>query len=150
MSLKGNVTLNPGVYYIGSGGLEINSNGTVTGNGVTFLFLQNAGPITVNGGTSITLTAPTTGRYAGILMQRHSLAPDVAISFSGNSGTTLDGAIYMPGHNVTMTGNSGWGATCLRLVSRRATFTGDSLLTNGCTRPDDNGMVAGYVARLVG
>jgi hypothetical protein len=149
MTLKGNVRLNGGTYFIGAGGLDITSQATVTGTGVTFVFLQNSGPVTINGGGNINLTAPTSGTYAGVLMHRHSLAPAVTNTFSGNSGTVLDGAIYMPNQHVTMTGTSDWTATCLRLVTRTVTFTGNSVQMNSCTRPNDNGMIAGFVARLV-
>ncbi len=57
------VVFNPGIYYIRNGNLTIGSGPTVTGTGVTFV-LEGSGPtgaaFIINGGATISLSAPTT------------------------------------------------------------------------------------------
>jgi Flp pilus assembly protein TadG len=65
-----NVTLNPGVYYLDQGSLQVNGSATMSGTGVTLVFTsstgQNYANAQINGGAAINLTAPTTGATAGI------------------------------------------------------------------------------------
>ena len=108
-----NVTFMPGTYVIRSGGLlglqgglSIDLASSVSGSGVTF---YNYGPI---GGVNfvaasltlgkVTLTAPTTGTYTGILFFQDSgnTTPDV-IAATSSWNTTLEGAYYFPSSTVT-------------------------------------------------
>src|SRR5262249_35086773 len=68
------LTLNAGVYAISGGGFNVSGNGIVTGTGV---MIYNAGSnypgaggtfgaINISGNASLTLTAATTGAYAGV------------------------------------------------------------------------------------
>jgi Flp pilus assembly protein TadG len=110
-----NVTFMPGTYVIRSaggglfgpkGGLQIDLLSSVSGTGVTF---YNYGPI---GGVNfvassvtlgqMSLTAPTSGTYAGILFFQDpgNTSPDVIIANS-SWNTTLTGAYYFPSSTVT-------------------------------------------------
>ncbi len=108
-----NVTFMPGTYVIRSGGLlgqqgglSIDIASTVYGNGVTF---YNYGPI---GGVNfvastitlggVSLTAPTSGTYAGVLFFQDpgNTTPDVIVANS-SWNTTLVGAYYFPTALVT-------------------------------------------------
>ena len=66
--------MNPGVYVIAGGGFAVNGAASVTGTGVTIYNAgsnYNGGPgstfggITIDGSGKVTLSAPTTGAYAG-------------------------------------------------------------------------------------
>ena len=108
-----NVTFKPGTYVIRSGGLLGLQGGmsfdllsSVTGNGVTF---YNYGP---NGGInflasgltlgSLSLTAPTTGTYAGILFFQDpgNTTPAVIIA-SASANAVMEGTYYFPTAAVT-------------------------------------------------
>src|SRR5262249_8966030 len=76
VSNKGQLTMNPGVYIIEGGGFTVTSSASVTGAGV---MIYNAGSnypnsggtfggISLNGGGSFSLSAPTSGPYAGIVI----------------------------------------------------------------------------------
>ena len=66
-----NITLNPGIYYIGKGGLDVAGQATLTGSGVTLVFTSSNngyGTATINGGATLNLTAPASGPTAGIVI----------------------------------------------------------------------------------
>lgn len=118
-----NMTLNlaPGNYYFAEG-LRLNGNVTLNGTGVTLFFVcadsnqpskpcnqgGNKGFIeATNGGNKVTITAPTTGPYAGlaIYFDRNN-TQGTAPKFSGNGSTyTFVGSIYAYGGKFTGDGS---------------------------------------------
>jgi len=110
-----NVTFEPGTYAIKStpgllginpGGLTISLLSNITGNGVTFYNYGPSGGVTfllssvTLGG--VTLTAPTSGTYSGVLFFQDpgDTAPATIL---GNSSlnTNLEGAFYFPTARVS-------------------------------------------------
>ena len=78
ITVQGGATLNlnSGLYILDGGGRTVGGGSNIIGSGVTF---YNTGtgsgpsaykPITVSGGSTTSLTAPTTGNYAGIFFSR--------------------------------------------------------------------------------
>jgi Flp pilus assembly protein TadG len=119
-----NVTFMPGTYVLTPtgllgipllGGMTITAGAVVNGTGVTF---YNAGPSNgLTGGISfvantnvlgviksisnVSLTAPTTGTYAGILfMQDPTNTAPASITASVLGGVKLQGALYFPTASV--------------------------------------------------
>jgi Flp pilus assembly protein TadG len=123
------ITFNPGIYYV-SGAVSFNGNTTIVGQGVTII---SGDGITMNGNTSVDLTAPTSGQTAGLIFGTN--ASGASVDFNGNSGEVLRGAIYAPNAPVTINGNSDTGAgACLTIVAYSVTFNGNSALSNaGCS-----------------
>jgi hypothetical protein len=130
LSFNGNntVTFNPGIYYV-AGSVSFNGNTTIVGQGVTII---SGNGITMNGNTSVNLTAPTSGPTAGLIFGTN--ASGASVTFNGNMGEVLRGAIYAPNDPVTINGNSDTGAgACLTIVAYSVTFNGNNGLTNaGC------------------
>ena len=62
------VTLKPGIYVIKDGPLFVDSQASLSGVDVGFYFMGNMGGLLFDKKTSISLTAPTGGAMAGILM----------------------------------------------------------------------------------
>jgi hypothetical protein len=81
----------------------------VNGAGVTFIM---SGSLTVNGSSTLNLTAPSSGTTAGLLFSSSS----GSATFHGNSTQNLAGAIYMPNGTVTMIGNTTGTSNCLVTV----------------------------------
>jgi Flp pilus assembly protein TadG len=115
----GHATFNPGVYILNGGGLGMTSalGGVATGNGVTF---YNTGTGTGSCNTCYgsinsfftfgsSLTAPTTGTYAGILFFQDRSNPQPAnFDFDASVGTrTLTGAYYFADATVSFLANFG-------------------------------------------
>lgn len=127
LTLDGTKTLQPGIYYI-DGFLAI--KGDISGTGVTF-FMADGG-ITVNGNASLSLSAPTSGNYAGMLFwsARTNTSPHV---FNGNGATDLNGYLYFPSGAVSYQGNNGTMSNCLRIVADTVTLTGSSTMRSDCS-----------------
>jgi Flp pilus assembly protein TadG len=115
----GQATFNPGVYILNGGGLSMTSalGGVATGTGVTF-YNTGSGAGSCNtcyGGINSfftfgsSLTAPTTGTYAGILFFQDRNNPQQAnFDFDASGGTrTLTGAYYFADATVSFLANFG-------------------------------------------
>jgi len=95
-------TLNPGTYILDGGGLTLSGGSSISGTGVTFY--NTAGspgngfePISLAGGSNISLSAPTSGPLAGILFfEDRSITSTETNDFTGSSSMTLNGALYFP------------------------------------------------------
>ncbi len=123
------VTFSPGTYILLGGGLRIDGGAQVTGAGVTF---YNTGdsthryqPISIDGQSKATLSAPVSGSLAGVLffqdrtIAKHGEVDDhdrdggqaaggngQANVISGNSESTFEGALYFPTTQLVYAGGS--------------------------------------------
>ena len=127
------VTLNAGTYILLGGGLSVSGGSTLTGTGVTFYNTKDAshtyGSINFSGGTTETLTAPTTGTLAGMLFfQDRSVASGVGSSFSGGTGCTFTGALYFPTTALSYSGGTTGSYTIL--VSKTVSYSGGATLNS--------------------
>lgn len=126
IQLNGNVTatFNPGTYII-QGPWVVNGGDTVTGNNVTFYF--SSGSLTMNGNSHANLVAPTTGAYAGILLFQNASDTSTVI-LNGDTTSVWQGAIYLPGAQLTLNGGSNLAAYTILdvntlIVNGNDTFT---------------------------
>jgi hypothetical protein len=127
LDLDGTKTLQSGLYYV-EGSLSI--KGTISGAGVT-IFMKDGG-ITANGNASLSLSAPTSGDYAGILFWS-SKSNTSSHTFNGSGATDLNGFLYFPKGAVTYSGNNATTSTCMRIVADTITMTGSSTLASDCS-----------------
>ncbi|MXO95685.1 hypothetical protein GRI34_04525 [Erythrobacter aquimaris] len=137
------VTLAPGTYYIGAKGLSVGGGATLIGNNVTLVFTNTDNPfnqsaigtISIAGTSSIQLTAPDTGPYAGLIIVQDSrivAGNKNRLFLTGDSKSKFDGGIYAPTNHVEFSGNSSMTTDCLQIVSKFITFTGNTNVTNNC------------------
>jgi hypothetical protein len=138
ISITGSYTFSPGVYYVaGSGSVNTNSfaiSGTVNGTGVTIV-LFNGANVDISGTAIVSLSAPTSGTWKGILFwQDNASTPCPACtseSFTGGSASNYTGALYFPHGNVDFGGNSG--SSCTVLIANTVTFDGTPTMdSSGC------------------
>ena len=172
MDIQGTATLNPGTYFIDGRangnnqnknlGFNLGAQARVTGTGVTIVLTMNNPPangtsnlvagMTMHGGAMVNLTAPTSGTYRGVLFYQDpratTMGEDVVIN--GNTGSRLQGAIYIPRNLIRMNGNSNINMTCMQLIAYRLTFTGNSQLTNQCPANSGSAAFRGNTVRLLG
>ena len=108
----GTFTMQPGTYYIQGGNFNVAGGVNLTGSGVTIYIdntnvsgTSNPGTIIFGGGSTNTLSAPTSGAYQGMLyFQNRSSATGPGL---GNGATmNLTGAVYAPGASLTLTGGT--------------------------------------------
>lgn len=119
-----NLTFQPGVYVIKNGGWNVNG-GTWTGTGVTFYFADTS-KIQFNSGVKATLSAPTSGTYAGILMYEPTGLSQSQFVLDDSKGHQLTGLIYLPSRQFTV--NSGANVT-----ADQVTVVVDTLIVNSAT-----------------
>jgi hypothetical protein len=98
-------TLNPGIYYI-NGNLTVSGGASLSGTGGVTFYITNGGAVTISGGSTLNLTAPTSGAYNGILFYQDS-ADTNTFTFSGGSSGTINGIFYIPGAQLNLSGGSG-------------------------------------------
>ncbi|CCD92622.1 conserved hypothetical protein [Bradyrhizobium sp. ORS 375] len=112
---SGTLTLNPGLYII-KGTMTFNSGWTVTGNGVTFYLVDQNATLTFNGNVNATLSAPTTGTYANILMYEPTGLSATNLPINGTSGSSYTGLMYLPSRNVTINSVSNVSSNSVTMV----------------------------------
>jgi MBG domain (YGX type) len=119
ITISGNakLTLSSGIYIIEGGGFSVSGNASVSGSGVMIFNAGSKypstggtyGSISLSGNGSYSLSAATSGTYAGILIFQPKDNTS-ALSISGNfSGMT--GAIYAPAAQLNESGNGQLNAT---------------------------------------
>jgi Flp pilus assembly protein TadG len=126
LSIKGGATLQPGMYVI-KGPLTLNSQAAVTGTGVTFYLTGSQAGFTINAGAALTLEAPKTGDYGGILIFQDRTANSGATNtLNGSAGTKLVGAIYTASQTVSVSGGSGFGqqSPLMPIIADQIKFSG--------------------------
>jgi hypothetical protein len=132
MDIRRNVNMAPGVYVIDGGTLKVNSTATVRGTGVTF-FLPNGATLDMEGGADVTLSAPTSGAYSGVLAYVDRSSPYNVHKVNGNSSSTVNGAIYAASGKVQMNGTSTFGGGCTQIVALQIEFSGNAGIGVDCT-----------------
>ncbi|WP_327753373.1 pilus assembly protein TadG-related protein [Sphingobium sp. SJ10-10] len=158
--IKGTLNMAPGTYFIDSTTFDIGSQAVVNGTDVTIILTSgnatnNPGSIStvnINGGATLNLTAPTdtTNPYHGVLFYQDRRALDSGSNkINGNASSVLQGAFYFPGQAMEFSGTSGMTTTCVKMVSKRVTFIGNSNIVNQCDNKGVDKIVATLV-RLVG
>jgi hypothetical protein len=112
MSITGNatVTLNPGVYILNGGGLTISNSATVTGSHVMFYNTatssETIGPVSITGNPVVTLSAPNSGTYEGVVFYQDRTQTYAAVNTIANSSTgIITGTYYFPTTAFSFTGN---------------------------------------------
>lgn len=154
-TVRGDLNLYPGTYYIYDADVTINSQATVqcvsdaAGNpctgtdGVTLVITGSSaggfgGDIRVNGGATVDLKAPgnvTNGDaypYPGLVVFKDQRADSTATNvnlFNGGSTMMFKGGIYIANETIDFLGGADLPG-CIHLVGLHIYFSGDSYLQN--------------------
>jgi Flp pilus assembly protein TadG len=149
LNLSGTVNLNPGVYYV-SGDVKINANANIHGSGVT-IYLAGSSSVTMNGNATVTLSAPTTGTYSGILFYGDpNGSSSVVEKFNGTAASLLTGAIYFPNQEVDYLGNFSGAGGCTQVVARKVQWTGNAHVAVNCSAYGMQAVPVSSVVKLSG
>ena len=139
-------TMNPGTYIMAGGGLTINSLAVVQGVGVTVYNTSSSGwgcsasssytPITISGQASVTMSSPTSGALAGVLLfgdrSGCSTVGSCQDQVNGGGSTTFNGAIYLKSDTLVFSGNHS-SSGCMLSVADKININGNSsFVINGC------------------
>ncbi|BCG80174.1 pilus assembly protein TadG-related protein [Mesorhizobium sp. 113-3-3] len=132
LSLSGTVTLQPGVYVIQSGDFKVNANANVSGDGVT-IYLAGGSRVSMNGNATVSLSAPTSGIYSGVLMYGDRTSTGGQSTFNGTADSLLTGALYFPKQQVNYLGNFSGKNGCTQVVADLIQWSGSSNISQDCT-----------------
>lgn len=154
---SGSLTLSPGVYYINGGDFQVDGQASVSGSGVTLVFINTnnssaPGKFSSTGTSTVQLSASTSGTYAGILMyQSRSAAYNNQTTFTltGTSNSSYQGAIYAKGSMVQFTGNAGMNTACFQIAARYVSLGGNTNVANNCPTGSGAGAFNGKTVRLL-
>jgi hypothetical protein len=135
------VTFKPGVYYVYGGGINFTSaNSKINGTDVTFFNTDGRGPniaivypfapITISGQPNVTLSAPTTGTYSGVLFykDRNVSSSNNTDQITGQTQPTLTGTIYLPGDNLLLSGGVSTGQNQPAIIADTIQVSGGTTL----------------------
>jgi hypothetical protein len=98
------------------------------GTDVNFYFTENGGVndgLDIQGGATVTLSAPTTGPLPGILLyQDRNTGGNITHKFTGGSTMQLDGLIYAPSTNVEFAGGTSADSSSVMIIADTVEFKG--------------------------
>jgi hypothetical protein len=129
LSRSAAVTLEPGVYYLNGGGLNVSGQASLTGNGVLIYNspLSSTDAINLSSRGAISLSPPTSGVYAGLTFFQDRTSP-VALSLSGKDNVSISGTIYAPAASLNISGNGDITAGSQFIIAG-LTISGNGVLT---------------------
>jgi hypothetical protein len=122
LSAHQTANLAPGVYYV-DGGIDLGAQTTLNGSGVT-LFVKS-GAVTMAGGAAVSLSAPSSGTWQGILFYQDRGDTNDA-TLVGGTNQQMNGALYFPKAHLTYTGGSSTVATATTLIGDTLSLVGNS------------------------
>lgn len=144
---KGTANFASGMYILKGGGLSTqDSNSHITGSGVTIYNtydpssgnpnISTYSPINIVASSTATLTAPTSGTYAGVLiMEDRRITPTscggtiCSDNFGGGASAAYTGIIYGPSSLMNFYGNAGLTSYTI-IVSYRIAMNGTTDINN--------------------
>jgi len=152
------VTFGAGMYVMQGGGFVVGGGASVTGSGVTFFLtgtsgnaLFKYGPVSLSGGAVVTLTAPTSGTYVGMLFDQdpsaYGATSATASSFTAGSASYFQGSLYFPTTSVTYSG--GASAQYTILVAADISISGGATLNSDYSSLQGGSPIKGSGAVLV-
>ena len=99
------VTFAPGTYIFDNSQFIVDSNASINGTNVFFYLDGTGSGFEFNSDTTINLTAPDAGTYAGILFMADN-ANTRTHKFDSNSAAVIDGVFYFPSARLEFNSNS--------------------------------------------
>jgi len=148
LTLKNGLFLVDGGNVVIRGGLTVD-NATIVMTNKSSSTTATIGTFDANGDSSISITAPTSGKWSGIAVyqDRRAVTDTSAIAaapnkFNGGTNGNITGVMYFPKQSLAFMGNSSSDYICTQFVVRRIIFTG----TNGSKNKfdDDCKLKAGF------
>lgn len=138
LSVRGDVTFQPGIYFIEGGDFVFNSNAALFGSGMIF-YLADGVEIRFNGTADMDIAAPTSGPYAGILFFGSRSATTMSHTINGDAGVVIDGAIYTPASHIDLIGNAATSTvSCTQVIGDSVGFSGNGSIGIECSNTAGN------------
>ena len=100
------ITMNPGIYYMKGGSFTVANGVTLSGSGVMIYMDSGGGSISFQGGTKVTLTAPTSGTYSGIAYYQDRANTSPLNNIANGATVNMSGTLYAPNAPFTIAGGA--------------------------------------------
>jgi hypothetical protein len=123
--------------YVLEGGISAQASGVITATGGVTLYITG-GSLTASGNGKITLSAPSSGTYNGLLVWQPT-SDATTSSVAGSGSMTLNGIVYTPGAQFSYTGTGSLSGANLTVVASSLYLTGSASITSPATSPYFNG-----------
>ena len=129
----------PGNYVIVGGTFKVVSGAVLTSDPGVTIFLTGSGSdyaqVDISGGSTVNITAPTSGTYRGIAFFQDRNAPGGGSPNAFNGGSTMEikGAIYIPKQEIQYNGGNTSSGGCTKMVAFTIEFTGNSDVDSDCS-----------------
>ena len=105
LSGSAKITLQAGTYYFKGAELKLANSASISGTGV-MIYLDATSTVDFVSSGTINLQAPQNGPYRGILFFQSRATSTTSVNkITGSPNMVLDGAIYMPKSELSMTGS---------------------------------------------
>ncbi len=132
-----NVKMNSGVYWVDRGTFAVGGAVRLNGTGVTIVLTSSTGSnyakATISNGANVTLSAPTTGATAGMVLFGDRRAPKTNTSdFGGGAQINVNGALYFPTQKVLFQNGVNNPSGCTQLIAGTLQLIGGSKFQNNC------------------
>lgn len=128
VSFGGAVTMQSGLYYLKNANVKVSNSSSLSGSGV-IIFVDANSTLSLGGGGAISISAPTSGTYAGVLIFQSRSTP-VATTLSINAGgsLSLNGTLYAPSATLSLGGNGEYSSSAQfgYLIADKLTLGGSS------------------------
>jgi hypothetical protein len=126
-------TMASGIYIMLGGGFTDTGGGSLTGNGVmiynTFNSTHAFAPVDITAGGAVTLSAPTSGPYQGILFFEDRNAPSGETdTLTGGGQMNMVGDLYF--RNSTLTVTAGGSGNDVAIIANQMVYTGGGNMTD--------------------
>jgi hypothetical protein len=154
------VSFGAGSYILEGGGFSVTGSAAISGTGVTIFNVGSSynpstgtdggsfGAVTLSGAGTVSLSPPSSGTYAGILMyQARDNAK--ALTFSGSAMQGITGTIYAAAAQLVQSGNAqiGNSSSPISIIVDTLTMSG-SVVANALTLSSPAGSVAYTPAQI--
>ncbi len=135
------VTMTPGVYIIEGSGYSQQGGTTVNATGGVTLVLVNSGGnyavANIANGSTLNITAPSTGATAGMAImqdpnQNSSTINGEINNIAGGASVNVVGALYFPNETVDFSNGTTNNSKCTQLIAYNIVFTGGADFSNNC------------------
>ncbi|HEY0111559.1 MAG TPA: pilus assembly protein TadG-related protein [Allosphingosinicella sp.] len=153
LDVKPSETMNlPSNSTIIINGGDVDIQGDINGAHVAIVMSGtdgDAGGVKINSQAKLNLTAPDSGSYKGILFYRDRRADNAAITINGGAESILQGALYFPTSDITLSGHADMNVACLQMVGQKLNFGGTANITNVCPANSGSSAFEQTIVRLI-
>lgn len=100
------VNLDPGIYFLSEGGLELGANANISGDGVMFYLAGDRSNFELHSGGNWDITPPSSGEYRGItIFQDRAAMPRKDNQITGGGTLNMKGIIYALNSHMKLHGS---------------------------------------------